>query len=52
VKIHLHTLARLCLMAQKSTLLGQLREADDASSMYDRLVNAEKEVLEKQNPAG
>ncbi len=51
VKIHLHTLARLCLMAQKSTLLGHLREAEDANSMYDCLVNAEKEVLEKQNAA-
>lgn len=51
VKIHLHTLARICLMAQKSALLDQLREAEDAASMYDCLVNAEKEVLEKQNAA-
>ena len=51
VKIHLHTLARICLMAQKSPLLAQLREADAAAVMYDCLVNAEKEVLEKQNVA-
>ena len=51
VKIHLHTLARICLMAHKSTLLDQLREAEDADAMYDCLVNAEKEVLEKPNAA-
>jgi excisionase family DNA binding protein len=51
VKIHLHTLARICLMAQKSAVLDQLREAEDANAMYDCLVNAEKDVLEKQNPA-
>ena len=51
VKIHLHTLARLCLMAQKSNLLDRLREAETADAMYDCLVNVEKEVLEKQNPA-
>ena len=51
VKLHLHTLARICLMAQKSALLALLREADDATSMYDCLVNAEKEVLENQNAA-
>ncbi|MBI5687813.1 MAG: PTS sugar transporter subunit IIA [Verrucomicrobia bacterium] len=51
VKIHLHTLARICLMAQKSPLLAQLREAEDANAMYDCLVNAEAEVLEKQNAA-
>jgi len=38
-------------MAQKSALLVHLREADDATSMYDCLVNAEKEVLEKQSAA-
>jgi PTS system nitrogen regulatory IIA component len=48
VKIHLHTLARICLMAQKSVLLAQLREAEDANAMYDCLVTAENEVLEKQ----
>lgn len=51
VKVHLHTLARICLMAQKSALLAELREAVDANSMYDCLVDAEKEVLEKHNAA-
>ena len=52
VKLHLHTLARICLMAQKSALLDRLREADDAASMYDCLVNAEAEVLAMQHAAG
>jgi PTS system nitrogen regulatory IIA component len=51
VKIHLHTLARICLMAQKSALLAQLREAGDANAMYDCLVNAESEVLATQSVA-
>jgi PTS system nitrogen regulatory IIA component len=42
---HLHVLARLCLMAQKSQMLNQLRNAPDASAIYDCLVHAENAVL-------
>jgi nitrogen PTS system EIIA component len=51
---HLHTLARLCLMAQKTDLLVNLRQAADAAAMYDCLLAAEKVVLEnrRHTPAG
>ena len=44
-RFHLHTLARLCLMALKTDLLTQLREAPDAASMRDRIIAAEEEIL-------
>ncbi len=44
-RIHLHTLARLCLMAQKSELLAGLRQASDAAAIYDCIIAAEEEVL-------
>jgi excisionase family DNA binding protein len=42
--LHLHVLARLCLMAQKTSLLDQLRQAPDAESMHDSILAAETEV--------
>jgi excisionase family DNA binding protein len=45
-RLHLHTLARLCVMTRKTELLTELREAADAESMCDCLVTAEKVVLE------
>ena len=50
-RIHLHTLARLCLMAQKTGLLAQLREAPEAGSMRDCLIAAEREVLAGKKPS-
>jgi nitrogen PTS system EIIA component len=50
-RIHLHTLARLCMMAQKTTLLDQLRLASDAAAMYQCMVAAEEEVLGGAKPA-
>jgi PTS system nitrogen regulatory IIA component len=44
-RLHLHTLARLCLMAQKTSLLAQLREAPDAASMHQSILEAEQAVL-------
>ncbi len=44
-QLHLHTLARLCLIAQKTGLLDQLREAPDAETMRHSLIAAEQEVL-------
>jgi PTS system nitrogen regulatory IIA component len=44
-QLHLHTLARLCLLAQKTKLLDQLREAPDAETMRNSLITAEQEVL-------
>ena len=44
-RIHLHTLARLCLMAQKTDLLSELRQAVDADSMCECILEAEQGVL-------
>lgn len=44
-RVHLHTLARLCMMAQKTEMLAQLRAAPDALAMHDGIIAAEDEVL-------
>ena len=44
-RIHLHTLARLCLLTTKTDIVTQLLTAPDASAAYDALVNAERAVL-------
>ncbi len=44
-RLHLHTLARLCLLAQKTKILDQLRDAPDAQTMRDALIAAEQEIL-------
>jgi PTS system nitrogen regulatory IIA component len=44
--MHLHTLARLCLMAQKTDMLADLRQASDAAAMCECLIAAEQSVLE------
>ena len=47
-RMHLHMLARLCLMAQKTDLLADLRGAADADAMHECLIAAEQAVLERQ----
>jgi PTS system nitrogen regulatory IIA component len=44
-RMHLHTLARLCLMAQKTDLLVDLRQAPDADAMCEAILAAERAVL-------
>jgi nitrogen PTS system EIIA component len=44
-RLHLHTLARLCLMAQKTDLLADLRQAADAEAMCNCIITAEQTVL-------
>ncbi len=50
-RLHLHTLARLCLLALKTDILAQLRAAPDAGTMRNSLIAAEAEVLAKMNPS-
>ncbi len=50
-RMHLHTLARLCLMAQKTDLLAELRQAGDAAAMRDCIIAAEQAVLENRRQA-
>jgi PTS system nitrogen regulatory IIA component len=49
-RMHLHMLARLCLMAQKTTLLADLRQADAAAAMCDCILTSERTVLEARRP--
>jgi mannitol/fructose-specific phosphotransferase system IIA component (Ntr-type) len=44
-RLHLHTLARLCMIALKTMVLDQLRDAPDAATMRDALIAAETEIL-------
>lgn len=44
-RLHLHALARLCLVAKKTTVIEQLLEAADSRAMKDSLNAAEREVL-------
>ena len=50
-RIHLHTLARLCLVAQKTDVVERLRAAPDAQTAYDALVAAETSVLPSPDEA-
>ncbi len=50
-RIHLHTLARLCMMALKTDILNQLRGAEDAASAFEKLVAAEAAVLPSEGAA-
>jgi mannitol/fructose-specific phosphotransferase system IIA component (Ntr-type) len=50
-QLHLHTLARLCLIAQKTRLLDQLREAPDAETMRNSIIAAEQEILADRKTA-
>lgn len=47
-RMHLHMLARLCLMAQKTDMLEALRQAADAEAMCQCLIAAEQSVLESR----
>lgn len=44
-KIHLHVLARLCVLCYQTTLLIDLREAETAEEMYNLLISAEQEII-------
>lgn len=50
-RMHLHTLARLCLMAQKTDLLLELRQAPDAEAICDCILNCEQTVLASRKSA-
>ncbi len=49
-RLHLHTLARLCMMAQKTDVIARLLAAPGAEAMYDALVGAEQWVLAGKKP--
>jgi PTS system nitrogen regulatory IIA component len=44
-RLHLHVLARLCLLCFHSPMLGQIRAAADADGIFGELTRAEEAVL-------
>jgi mannitol/fructose-specific phosphotransferase system IIA component (Ntr-type)/predicted DNA-binding transcriptional regulator AlpA len=51
-RIHLHTLARLCLIVQQTDIVAQLLAAPDATTMYAALLAAEQTALtDKKRPS-
>ena len=44
-RIHLHVLARLCMMCHHTEVLAELRAAEDAKEMHRILLAAEKQVV-------
>lgn len=46
-RIHLHVLARLCMMCHYTSLLLELREAPDVHGMFAALMGAENEVIQQ-----
>jgi len=50
--IHLHVLARLCLLGLRTDIIVRLLEAPQGASMYDALVAAEQSVLPGGRNAG
>lgn len=51
-RMHLHILARLCLMAQKTEVLAELRQASTSDAMYEVMITSELEILEAQRGSG
>jgi mannitol/fructose-specific phosphotransferase system IIA component (Ntr-type) len=51
-RIHLHALARLCMMGYKTDVIAQLFDAPDAAAMFDALLAAEQTVLTGKKPSG
>jgi excisionase family DNA binding protein len=47
-RLHLHTLARLCLIAQKTNVIDQLLAVPDAPTMRAVLIAAEQQILAEQ----
>lgn len=44
-RMHLHMLARLCLMAQKTEVLAELRQTSSAEAMHEVMIRSEWAVL-------
>ncbi len=46
-RIHLHVLARLCMICQHTSLLLEMRDLEDAQAIYDLLVAREEEIIQQ-----
>ena len=50
-RIHLHVLARLCMMCHNTSLLLELHGTEDPQEMYNLLVASEAEVIQQMKKA-
>ena len=50
-RIHLHVLARLCMMCHHTSLLLEMRSTSDAAELYRLLVASEQQVIGQMKPA-
>lgn len=48
-QLHLHTLARVCMLAHENEFISQLRSTTDIDQIYDLIISTEKSVLLKRN---
>ncbi len=46
-RIHLHVLARICMMCRRTRLISAMRQAPDAAGIYEVLCAAEAEIIRK-----
>ena len=46
-RIHLHVLARICMMCRRTRLIAEMRQAPDAPGIYQALCAAEAEIIRK-----
>lgn len=46
-RIHLHVLARLCMMCRDTKILQEIRTAPDAAAILERLVHSENETIKR-----
>jgi len=44
-RIHLHVLARLCMMCHNTSMLLQLREAETPADMLTVIADAEQQII-------
>jgi len=47
-RIHLHVLARVCMMCRQTKLIATLRQAESADAMHNALLAAEQEIIKPQ----
>ena len=45
-RIHLHVLARLCMMCHRTSLLLEMRETKNANEIYNLLIASEQQVIQ------
>ena len=50
-RIHLHVLARLCMMCHQTSLLLQMRETNDPRELHRLVIESEEQVIRQMKPS-